>query len=67
MSKEPIMIEPAEEDATMNPASRIRFGMTYPIEWNVKVKNIGMVSREHISKLVKYWREEYDKDTDDLE
>lgn len=42
----------------MSPASRLRFGKVYPIEWNVKVKDIGMIVPEDLSKLILYWKEE---------
>jgi hypothetical protein len=58
MTKDPIEIEAASETETMEPASRLRFGKIHSIEWNVKVREIGMVSRRHMSKLLAYYREE---------
>lgn len=64
LTKEPIEIQPADSSVRITAASRVRFGKTYPIEWNVKVKDIGRVIPEHISKLITYWRME-DRDEDD--
>lgn len=49
----------------MDPASRVRFGKTFPVEWNVKVKDIGMVNSHHMPNLSSYWREERIRDTDE--
>ncbi|KAI4945166.1 hypothetical protein J4E91_008143 [Alternaria rosae] len=38
--------------------SRIRFGKTYPIEQNVKVKDIGHIHPSHVGKLLQYWKDE---------
>ena len=58
MDKEPIEVEPSEQGAVMDSASRIRFGKIYPVEFNVKVKDIGRVKPEHMSKLLQYWKQE---------
>jgi hypothetical protein len=58
MIKEPIEIEPKEPAETMHPASRLRLGKYHSIEWNVKVREIGQVSAKHMSKLVRYYKEE---------
>ncbi|KAI2475428.1 hypothetical protein Ptr902_13114 [Pyrenophora tritici-repentis] len=44
MTKAPIEVEPADPAMTLKTDSRIRFGKIYPIEMNVKVKDIGRVS-----------------------
>ncbi|KAF2251135.1 hypothetical protein BU26DRAFT_276633 [Trematosphaeria pertusa] len=62
MTKDPIAVEPADSSLTMPVSSRIRFGKTYPIEWNVKVKDIGRVVPEDLRKLITYWKEEDDDD-----
>ncbi|KAF2469462.1 uncharacterized protein BDR25DRAFT_304534 [Lindgomyces ingoldianus] len=58
MVKEPIEVTPATSGLTMAPASRLRFGKIYPVEWNVKVKDIGDVVPEDLSKLLNYYQEE---------
>ena len=58
MNKEPIEIEPVDPNMTMRSESRIRFSKTYPIEMNVKVKDIGRVSPGQLSTLIQYWGDE---------
>ncbi|KAF2660413.1 hypothetical protein K491DRAFT_711899 [Lophiostoma macrostomum CBS 122681] len=58
LSKEPIEIQPADSTVHMDPSCRLRFGKTYPVEMNVKVKDIGRVVPHHMSKFIRYWREE---------
>jgi hypothetical protein len=65
MTKDPLEIEPASASETMEPASRLRFGKIHSIEWNMKVREIGMVSRKHMTKLLEYYREEDEKNDDD--
>jgi hypothetical protein len=61
MTKDPIEIEPASTTETMEPTSRLRFGKIHSIEFNVKVREIGVVSRQHMSKLLAYYKEEDEK------
>jgi hypothetical protein len=56
MTVEPIAVEPAEPGLTLEAASRVRLGKLYPIEWNVKVKDIGKVIPEDMTKLVTWSR-----------
>jgi len=58
MDKEAIQIEPVASSIYLTSNSRIRFGKTYPIEKNVKVKDIGQVHPGHIGKLLQYWKDE---------
>jgi hypothetical protein len=67
MRKDPIEIEAASETEEMSPASRLRFGKIHSIEWNVKVREIGVVARKHMSRLLKYYHEEDVKGFDDDE
>jgi len=46
------------EDEPMYFASRINFGKAYPIEWNVKVKDLGMVCDKDMEALITYYRNE---------
>lgn len=58
MTNEPIEIIPSNpNDPSLNisPTSRLRFGKTFPIECNVKVKDIGRVHPRDLSKLMHYW------------
>ncbi|CAI6332918.1 unnamed protein product [Periconia digitata] len=65
MIKEPIEFIPADSSVVFNPFTRLRLGKTYPIEWNVKVKDIGAVHPEHLSKLLMYWRIETVDDSEE--
>ena len=68
MTKDPIEIVPADRNATMDPASRLRFGKTFPVEWNVKVKEIGRVASHDMAKMIRYWQQEdFFNDSDDGE
>lgn len=58
MDKEPIEIQPIDPDSRLSTESRIRFSKTYPIEMNVKVKEIGRVHPGQLSTLIRYWKEE---------
>lgn len=57
MEKEPIKIIPTDPHEIMRRESRLRFGKTFSIEMNVKVKDIGRVCEEDRSNLVAYWRD----------
>ena len=50
MTVDPIAVE-AEYGVTLEPASRVRLGKLFPIEWNVKVKNLGRVAPEHMGRF----------------
>jgi hypothetical protein len=56
---EPIEVIPADHSLLMKRESRIRFSKTIPVEMNVKVKDIGRVSYDHMSMLVAYWQAEF--------
>jgi hypothetical protein len=64
MTKEPIMIEPTDAQETMQCVSRLRCGKIYSIEWNVKVRDIGMVASRDKAKLLRYYREEQNEGFD---
>jgi hypothetical protein len=68
MTKEPIMIEPTDANETMTGTSRLRCGKIHSIEWNVKVRDIGMVSSHDRTRLLSYYRDEqtqgFDADDD---
>ncbi|KAJ4395257.1 hypothetical protein N0V91_010959 [Didymella pomorum] len=57
MNKEAIEVEPAQDAGEMKSESRIRFSKTYPVEMNLKVKDIGRVSHYSLSRLLAYWQE----------
>lgn len=59
LNKEPIEVQPADYTLTMKPEARLRFSKTIPIEMNVKVKDIGQVHPQHLTKLYNYWMTEW--------
>ncbi|KAF1832449.1 hypothetical protein BDW02DRAFT_529770 [Decorospora gaudefroyi] len=67
LEKDPIcivMTAPANErGSTLSPSSRIYFGIHHPIQYNVKVKDLGYVLPEHVPQLTAYWRNELQVDT----
>lgn len=70
MTKEPISIRPSVQGETMDPTSRVRCGKIYSIEWNVKLRDIGMVVAHDKTKLMRYFEEGqekgFDHDDDEL-
>ena len=54
MDKDPIEVSPAEPDLELRRESRIRLDKRYPIEKNVKVKDIGRVRPDHLTTLLSY-------------
>lgn len=55
LSKDPICIVMNQGQNPLSPASRIFFGIHHPIQYNVKVKDLGYVIPDHISNLLGYW------------
>jgi hypothetical protein len=58
MTKDPIPVDAPNNVAVLSAHSRINFGIHQPIQYNVKVKDLGMVPRNYIQNLVGYWQEE---------
>ena len=48
----------------LDPASRIYFGIHHPIQYNVKVKELGYVHPQHLVNLKGYWAMENQDDTE---
>jgi hypothetical protein len=47
------------------PASRIYFAIHHPIQYNVKVKNLGYVHPDYLPTFLGYWNQEnYDSQQD---
>jgi hypothetical protein len=55
--KAPIAVEKASADQKLKPMSRINYRKLYTIEHNVKVMNVGRVTRESMAKLIGYWQQ----------
>jgi len=56
--KSPIAIIPANPKIHLYDASRINFAKHYPIEHNVKVKDIGQVCPEYMTTLIAHYKDE---------
>jgi hypothetical protein len=54
--KEPIAVEKASSEQKLDPMSRINYHKVYTIEYNVKVMNVGLVTRDSLVALLGYWR-----------
>lgn len=58
LNKEPIAVRMAHGE-TLPPSSRIHFGKPQIIEWNIKVRNVGLISEgSHLRRLIVYFRQE---------
>ncbi|CAN9132172.1 unnamed protein product [Alternaria alternata] len=55
--KEPIEIKLENEQIDVSPASRIDFGKIHPVQYNVKVKNVGRVVGESVRRLEQHLAE----------
>jgi len=66
ITKAPIGVVMTDENSSLDIASRIYFGIHHPIQYNVKVKDIGFVHQDHIHILIGNWQEEnQEPNTDD--
>ncbi|ORY18201.1 hypothetical protein BCR34DRAFT_554387 [Clohesyomyces aquaticus] len=61
MNKNSIEIIGVPGTSPLNQASRIYFGIQHPIQYNVRVKDLGQVIESHIPRLLGYWRLENDR------
>jgi hypothetical protein len=57
----PIVMNSGEKD--LAPASRIYFGIHHPIQFNVKVKDLGYVHTDWMATFLGYWNQENGSDT----
>lgn len=63
LSKDPICIVMNEGEKPLSIASRIFFGIHHPIQYNVKVKDLGYVHPDHLVNLLGYWAMEAKEDS----
>jgi hypothetical protein len=63
LSKDPICIVDVQGERTLTQATRIHFGIQYPIQYNVKVKDLGYVHPEWMPALMRYWELEQSSET----
>ena len=59
MVKRPIKVD-LKPGQRLEPMSRLNFGKVQSVEWNVKVMDIGMVSKDSEQRFADYWRSELD-------
>jgi hypothetical protein len=57
MNKKPIAVDKSSSDQKLDEMSRLNFSRVHTVIWNVKVMNVGRVSRESMPSLVSYWRQ----------
>ena len=55
MSKKPIEVNPAGPDQKLDPMSRVHFGKVHTVEHNVKVMNVGQITRNSLQHFEGYW------------
>ncbi len=60
LTMSPICIVMSEGIPPLSVASRIFFGIHHPIQYNLKVKDIGSVHPDHMASLVEYWKASHD-------
>ncbi|KAI4931249.1 hypothetical protein J4E85_003839 [Alternaria conjuncta] len=65
LRKVPIPIEMEENNRALVPASRIYFAIHHPIQYNVKVKNLGHVHPDYLPTFLGYWNQENTDSQDD--
>ncbi|KAF1848726.1 uncharacterized protein K460DRAFT_403996 [Cucurbitaria berberidis CBS 394.84] len=58
ITKASLPVVMATNESNLDPASRIYYGIHHPIQYNVKVKEIGCVPEAYITTLIGNWREE---------
>lgn len=63
ITKPSIAVSTAEGVPDLDVASRIYYGIMHPIQYNVKVKDIGRVPKPYIPSLIGNWKEEEENET----
>jgi hypothetical protein len=58
MNKRPIAVDKASPDQKLDAMSRINFARVHTVNWNVKVMNVGRVTRESMPALISYWKKD---------
>ncbi|CAN9415539.1 unnamed protein product [Alternaria alternata] len=59
LEKEPVCVVMNPGEQALSTASRIFFGMQHPIQYNVKVKDLGYVHTDYLSRFLGYWAMEH--------
>jgi hypothetical protein len=61
--KSSLAVSMAQGEPILDIASRIYYGIHHPIQYNVKVKDIGQVLPNHVPALIGNWKAEDDRET----
>ena len=56
LRKDAINIIPVNPAEKLDALSRVNLAKTFPVEHNVKVKEVGKVHPAHLKKLIGYWK-----------
>jgi hypothetical protein len=64
ISKASLSVVMANNEPPLDKASRIYYGIYHPIQYNVKVKEIGYVPRDQVPILIGQWKQEDNKETE---
>jgi len=64
LPKRAICIVMSNGEAALPSASRIHFGIHHPIQYNLKVKDIGCVHPDSLPAFLRYWKIEHNADLD---
>ena len=64
LNKDPIEVIPVDSTQALDPLSRINYAKPYPIEHNVKVREVGKVAQRQVRKLLAYYQTESGYDTE---
>ena len=62
--KDPIRVMPADTSQNLHPLSRVHYAKPYPVEHNVKVREVGMVSQRDRRKVLRYYQLESGYETE---
>ena len=60
--KKAIQVIPVDEEQKFDPCSRVNFGMTFPVQHNVKVMRVGMIASSDFKRFMGYYQNELEKD-----
>jgi hypothetical protein len=63
IKKPSIAVVMAQGEPNLNKASRIYYGIHHPIQYNVKVKDVGQVLSHHVPDLIGNWKAEDESET----
>jgi hypothetical protein len=58
LQKRPIAVVMTMGERPLSEASRIYFGVYHPVQYNVKVKDLGYVHPQYLATFLEYWKME---------